>query len=71
MYILAHLIEAFLFLRYHVLLYLYLPFGARPSIIPRWMGQVVYLQPATLEYLNDITIDDSRARKVLGCVNHI
>ena len=67
-FILAHLVEAFLFVRYHVLLLLLVPFGRRPRLIPPCMGMLVYLQPATLYYLNDISIDDSRARKVLGCV---
>jgi hypothetical protein len=32
------------------------------------MGEAIYLQPATLEYMRDVVIDDSRARKVLGYV---
>ena len=67
-FILAHLVEAFLFFRYHILLFLLIPFGRRPRLIPPWLGMLVYLQPATLYYLNDVSIDDSRARKVLGCV---
>lgn len=59
--------ETFLFLRYHFLLLLLPPFGARPRLTPKWMGQAVYLQPATLEYLTFTSIDDSRARKILGC----
>lgn len=67
MYILAHLIEAFLFARYHLLLPFFLFFTSRqPQLTPKWMGQLVYLQPATLEYLNNVVIDDSRAKKVLG-----
>ncbi|KAF8073836.1 hypothetical protein FPV67DRAFT_1409535 [Lyophyllum atratum] len=65
-YILAHLVEACLFLRYHVLLLLFFPFGYTPGLVPKWIGQLVYLQPSTLEYLNHITLDDSRARKILG-----
>ncbi|KAG6918315.1 hypothetical protein DXG01_015173 [Tephrocybe rancida] len=65
-YVLAHLVEALLFVRYHALLPLALFSGAKPRLAPRWMGQLVYLQPTTLEYLNNIIIDDSRARKVLG-----
>ncbi|KIJ13024.1 hypothetical protein PAXINDRAFT_136533 [Paxillus involutus ATCC 200175] len=64
--ILAHVIEAFLFLRYHILLPFCLAVGRLPRPDPRWMGEGVYLQPATLEFMADITIDDSRARKVLG-----
>jgi hypothetical protein len=37
--------------------------------VPRWLGLLVYIQPVTLGYLNHISIDDSRARKVLGCVS--
>jgi hypothetical protein len=32
------------------------------------MGELVYIQPATLEYLKDVVIDDSRARKIIGLV---
>ncbi|KIJ64290.1 hypothetical protein HYDPIDRAFT_112276 [Hydnomerulius pinastri MD-312] len=64
--VLAHVIEAFLFLRYHILLPFYLLIGQTPRPDPRWMGETVYLQPATLEFLADITINDSRARRVLG-----
>lgn len=35
---------------------------------PRWMKEAVLLQPATLEYMRDVVIDDSRARKTIGCV---
>ncbi|KAI0702274.1 hypothetical protein BC835DRAFT_1404363 [Cytidiella melzeri] len=65
-YILAHLIEALLFLRYYLLLPLFVPFSSKPSITPRWLGEAVLLQPATLEYMRDVVIDDSRARQVLG-----
>ncbi|KAG5642667.1 hypothetical protein DXG03_002351 [Asterophora parasitica] len=65
-FILAHLVEASLFLRYHILLLFLFPFGIKPRLVPKWIGQLVYLQPATLEYLSDIVIDDSRAKKVLG-----
>ncbi|KAF9219894.1 NAD(P)-binding protein, partial [Gyrodon lividus] len=64
--ILAHVIEALLFIRYHILLPFYLAVGTSPRPEPRWMGESVYLQPATLEFMADITIDDSRARRVLG-----
>ena len=30
------------------------------------MGTLVFLQPATLEYMRDVVIDDTRARNVLG-----
>ena len=32
------------------------------------MGELIYIQPATLEYLRDVVIDDSRARKMIGSV---
>ncbi|KAF5382418.1 hypothetical protein D9615_002977 [Tricholomella constricta] len=66
MFILAHLVEALLFVRYHALLFLFFPLGIKPRLVPKWMGQLVYLQPTTLEYLSDIVLDDSRARKILG-----
>ncbi|TFK67346.1 NAD(P)-binding protein [Pluteus cervinus] len=68
-FIFAHLIEAFLFLRYHFLLPIYFVlFGGKkkPSLSPKWLGSAVYLQPAMLKYLQDVIVDDSRARKVLG-----
>lgn len=65
-YILAHLIEALLFIRYHTLYAIYWLFGSQPRLVPRWIGQVVYLQPATFAYLSDIVINDSRAKKILG-----
>ncbi|KAK7052424.1 3Beta-HSD domain-containing protein [Favolaschia claudopus] len=67
-YIISHIMEAFLFLRYHLLLPFSLLFtGKRPSLVPRWLGPTVFLQPATLAgQLMDCIIDDSRAQKVLG-----
>ncbi|KAH7927636.1 NAD(P)-binding protein [Leucogyrophana mollusca] len=65
-FVLAHLVELFLFVRYHALLPFYLLVGKTPRPEPRWMGEAVYLQPATLEFMADIVIDDSRARRVLG-----
>ncbi|KAI0345861.1 NAD(P)-binding protein [Trametopsis cervina] len=66
-YVLAHLIEGFLWSRYYVLLPIFLLFhGSKPNLTPRWMGDAVFLQPSTLEYMRDVVIDDSRARKVLG-----
>ncbi|KAI0269892.1 hypothetical protein BC834DRAFT_819506, partial [Gloeopeniophorella convolvens] len=63
---LAHAVEALCFLRY----YLFLPFcavlGQRPRLAPRWLGELVFLQPASLDYLRDVTIDDSKARKMIG-----
>ncbi|KAF8895442.1 hypothetical protein BD779DRAFT_1499586 [Infundibulicybe gibba] len=64
-FILAHVIELLLALRYYTLL----PFTdslLKPSLNPKWLGQAVYLQPSTLEYMSDIVIDHSRARKLLG-----
>ncbi|TFK67348.1 NAD(P)-binding protein [Pluteus cervinus] len=68
-FIFAHLLEAFLYLRYHFLIssYFVLTGGKKqPSLTPKWLGMTVYLQPATLKYLQDVIIDDSKARKVLG-----
>ncbi|KAH7882704.1 hypothetical protein F5I97DRAFT_1907690 [Phlebopus sp. FC_14] len=64
--VLAHIIESFLFIRYHTLLPFYVWVGKTPRPDPRWMGEAVYLQPATLEFFANITIDDSRARRILG-----
>ncbi|KAJ8508386.1 hypothetical protein ONZ45_g9335 [Pleurotus djamor] len=73
-YIAAHLIEAFLYLRYHVLYY-YLGcrvfFGTAPAILPKWMGEAIYLQPSTLNYFANVRIDDSRARELLGYVGDL
>jgi len=67
LYLVAHLVEFFLFVRYHALLPFYVLRGLKPSLDPRWMGQLVYLQPMTMEYTcNDFAIEDSRARKILG-----
>ncbi|KAJ7856690.1 hypothetical protein B0H14DRAFT_2752439 [Mycena olivaceomarginata] len=67
MYLLAHVMEAFLFLRYHFLLPFAAISGSRPTLVPRWLGSAIFLQPAMLEgQLIDLIIDDSRARKVLG-----
>ncbi|GLB38487.1 putative 3-beta hydroxysteroid dehydrogenase/isomerase family protein [Lyophyllum shimeji] len=70
-FVLAHLVEAFLFVRFHVLLLLCSPLGFPPRLVPKWIGELVYVQPATLEYRpNNVTIDDSRARKILGIGHH-
>ncbi|KAJ7148658.1 hypothetical protein C8R43DRAFT_1068723 [Mycena crocata] len=67
MYLLAHVMESFLALRYHLLYPFVRLFGRAPSLTPRWLGPAVFLQPATLDgQLIDLIIDDSRARKVLG-----
>lgn len=63
-YILAHINELFLFIRYHALVLFFSQ--SRLSVTPRWLGQFIYMQPETLQYLRDIDIDDSRAREVLG-----
>ncbi|KAI0086447.1 NAD(P)-binding protein [Irpex rosettiformis] len=65
-FIIAHLVEAFLFFRYHFLLPFFSTMGTRPTLTPKWMGNLVFMQPSTLEYMRDVVIDDSRARKVLG-----
>ncbi|KIJ34540.1 hypothetical protein M422DRAFT_69935 [Sphaerobolus stellatus SS14] len=66
--ILSHIIEAFLFARYHLLLFIFRITAQKrkPSLAPSWIGQGIFLQPATLEYFSDVIIDDSRARKLLG-----
>jgi hypothetical protein len=66
LFILAHLVEALLFLRYHILLPVFALIGQKPSLTPRWIGQLVFLQPETISYLRDTVIDDSRARKLIG-----
>ncbi|KAH7913357.1 hypothetical protein BJ138DRAFT_1146270 [Hygrophoropsis aurantiaca] len=65
-YVLAHVIEGFLYLRYQALRPIYSLMGKSLHPEPRWMGQAVYLQPATLEFMANVRIDDSRARRVLG-----
>ncbi|KAH9042074.1 hypothetical protein EDB85DRAFT_1917734 [Lactarius pseudohatsudake] len=40
--------------------------GSGQVLTPKWMGQLIYIQPATLEYMRDVVIDDSRARKMIG-----
>ncbi|KZV87210.1 NAD(P)-binding protein [Exidia glandulosa HHB12029] len=57
-YLFAHLIEAGLWIRYKVL--------SPSTLVPAWLGELVFLQPATLEYFTDVAIDDTRARKLLG-----
>lgn len=64
----AHVVEALLFLRYYFLLPFFAIARKRPSLSPEWMGKLIYIQPATLEYLQDVVIDDSRARKMIGFV---
>ncbi|KAI0057813.1 NAD(P)-binding protein [Artomyces pyxidatus] len=65
-FVLAHLVEAFLFLRYYFLLPFFAVVGSRPRLTPSWMGDMIFLQPATLDYMRDVVIDDSRARKMIG-----
>ena len=65
-WVLAHVVEAFLFLLYYLLLPFFVLLGSRPSITPKWAGELIYLQPSTLEYMRDVVIDDSRARDKLG-----
>ncbi|KAF7303709.1 3Beta-HSD domain-containing protein [Mycena indigotica] len=65
-YLMAHIMESFLFLRYFILLPLASMMGQKPSLTPRWLGAAVFLQPSTLDVqLIDVAIDDSRARKLL------
>ncbi|KAI0050382.1 NAD(P)-binding protein [Auriscalpium vulgare] len=65
-FVLAHVVEAFLYLRYYFLLPFFAVVGARPRLTPLWMGNVTFLQPVTLDYMRDVVIDDSRARKLIG-----
>ncbi|KAJ7471288.1 hypothetical protein B0H11DRAFT_1730365 [Mycena galericulata] len=67
MYLLAHVLEGFLWCRYRFFLPLFVLFRVRPPLVPRWLGPAVFLQPATMDgQLVDLIIDDSRARKILG-----
>jgi hypothetical protein len=65
-----HSIEIFLFLRYYLLLPFYVIFfRSKPDVNPKWMGELVYLQPATMDLMmTDVVIDDSKARKLLRWV---
>ncbi|TFY68576.1 hypothetical protein EVG20_g3501 [Dentipellis fragilis] len=65
-FVLAHAIELFLLVRYYVLLPFFFLLGSRPRLTPTWMGELIYLQPTTLEYMRDVVIDDARARKLIG-----
>ena len=67
-WVMAHIVEALLFLRYYLLLPVFAFVGSRPSVTPKWAGELIYLQPSTLEYMRDVVIDDARAREVLGYV---
>ena len=67
-YTLAHVVEFLLFIRYYALLPFYVLCGSKLKLYPQWMGQLVYLQPSTLEYMRDVVVDDSRAQKILGSV---
>jgi hypothetical protein len=67
-FLLAHVVEVFLFLRFYFLLPFFAVMGKRPSLTPKWMGQLIYIQPTTLEYMRDVVIDDLRARKMIGFV---
>ena len=73
-YIICHIIELFLFLRYYILLLpTYILSGGKeiPLANPKWLGEAVCLQPAMMDLmLVDVVIDDSKARKVLGSVAH-
>ncbi|KAA1469828.1 NAD(P)-binding protein [Dentipellis sp. KUC8613] len=65
-FVLAHAVELFLLIRYYVLLPFFFLLGSRPRLTPTWMGELIYLQPTTLEYMRDVVIDDARARKLIG-----
>ena len=55
-------------MRYYFLFPFFVIMRKRPSLTPEWMGNMIYIQPATLEYMRDVVIDDSRARKMIGLV---
>ncbi|KAJ8508388.1 hypothetical protein ONZ45_g9333 [Pleurotus djamor] len=66
-YIVAHLIEAFLYLRYHILQLVCHILGYNtPALRPKWMGDASLLQPSMLDYFQNVYLDDSRARNLLG-----
>ena len=67
-FLLAHGVELLLFLRYYFLLPFFMIARRRPSLTPEWMGKLTHIQPAALEYMRDVVIDDSRARKMIGFV---
>ncbi|TFK74773.1 NAD(P)-binding protein [Pluteus cervinus] len=63
----AHLVELFCLIRYYVLLPSYITTDiSKLSLAPKWMGQLSMVQPTMFDYMVDVVIDDSRARKVLG-----
>lgn len=74
-FVIAHGLEGFLYLRYHLLLgfhYIYSfissspsPFR-KPSLDPAWLGIVRVIQPATLKMWIDVKVDHSRAERLLG-----
>lgn len=68
-FLIAHLVEFFLLVRFYILSVLLAPFSVKPRSCPSWIGQLLLLQPATLEYMSDALINDSRARNVLGYEN--
>lgn len=67
MFLLSHVVEALLFVRFHILQGLFL-LGviSKPSITPKWIGQLLMLQPSTFCNLAEFKLDDQRARKALG-----
>ncbi|KAJ7049493.1 hypothetical protein C8F01DRAFT_1183475 [Mycena amicta] len=66
-YLMAHVMELFLFLRYFLLYPFTRIAGGKPSLTPHWLGTAVFLQPSTLDVqMLDTIIDDSRARKLLN-----
>jgi len=73
LYILAHILEAYCYVRYHLCLPLSLALhGRAPNPHPKWMesSRLFQLQPAMWNTATmDVGIDDSRARKVLGYRN--
>lgn len=73
MLVIAYLVEAFLYLRYHILLPFFYIYGfahaspsPKPSLAPKWLGSARFMQPATLKHYVDITVDHSRAGRLLG-----
>ncbi|KAG8748396.1 Thymidylate kinase [Ceratobasidium sp. 414] len=72
LYILSHMVEAFLMIRFYVLSAFSKITGIRVTYVSQWAmtGDLVKLQPAMWDFaFADYIIDDSRVRKILGYEN--
>lgn len=68
-FLVSHLIESFLLVRWYFLLPFWAVFapGSKPVPVPKWMGLAGALQPACLETaLSAVWVDDSKFRKTVG-----